>query len=321
MTLMTSADKRFLAGGEADARNYHSPLAQARKDVTSRVAYHGILAIKDSVPATRLQERIRRIASRQNSLLQAMRRSFHHAELTADGACAVESVRLIEEAIRSGLKLRAVVFSDTGLRHAEKLLSQVPAKTELVSVTDEIFRGVVETEAPQGVAALVQMRDFTMADLLSGTTPLVIVASGIQDPGNLGTVIRSAEAFGANGVLMTEGTVSRFNAKAIRASAGSIFRLPSLSIGSEEGFTALGTQGLRLIGATSHKGTPLDKANLASAVAIVIGNEGAGLPKKILDALDERITIPHSSKVESLNAGVAASVILYEAARQRRTRP
>ncbi|MBI2682103.1 MAG: RNA methyltransferase [Acidobacteriales bacterium] len=266
------------------------------------------------------QERIRRITSRQNSLLQAMRRAFHKAELTIEGGCAVEGVRLIEEAIRSGLKLHAVLFSASGLRHADKLLPQLPAKTETVEIADDVFGGVVDTETPQGVAALVHLKTFSLDDLFTGAAPLVVVAAGIQDPGNLGTVVRSAEAFGASGVVMTEGTVSRFNQKVIRASAGSMFRLPTVTAKAGEVMARLREKRVVLVGAASHKGNSLEKVDMTRPTAIFIGNEGAGLPKQFLDSLDERVSIPHSQKVESLNAGIAASVFLYEAARQRRVR-
>jgi RNA methyltransferase, TrmH family len=144
---------------------------------------------------------------------------------------------------------------------------------------------------------------------------------GLQDPGNLGTILRSAEAFGSAGVIVGEGTVSRFNSKVIRASAGSLFRLPVVSTKTASGLDAIVAQlrekRVRLLATSSHKGTPIDEAALTSASAIFIGGEGAGLPKALLSQMDETIAIPHSPRVESLNAGVAASIVLYEAARQR----
>jgi TrmH family RNA methyltransferase len=132
-------------------------------------------------------------------------------------------------------------------------------------------------------------------------------------------VIRSAEAFGAVGVITCEGTVSRFNAKAIRASAGSSFRLPVIAEKFEVAAESLRARDVKLVGTSSHKGTPLPETDLRGGVAIVIGNEGAGLPNQIAAKLDALTTIPHSSRVESLNAAMAASLILYEASRQRST--
>jgi RNA methyltransferase, TrmH family len=148
-----------------------------------------------------------------------------------------------------------------------------------------------------------------------------MVIVGLQDPGNLGTILRSAEAFGSAGVVLGEGTVSPFNTKVIRASAGSIFRLPvvlSKHSGGMEGITAkFRAQAVRMIATSSHKGTPLDQARLTGPSAVFIGSEGSGLPRNLMAQVDELLAIPHSPQVESLNAGVAGSIVLYEAARQR----
>jgi len=152
--------------------------------------------------------------------------------------------------------------------------------------------------------------------------PIVVVV-GLQDPGNLGTILRSAEAFGSAGVVLGEGTVSAFNSKVIRASAGSIFRLPIVvtkSAGGMEKICAtMRSAEVRLIATSSHKGTELDQTKLTGPVAIFVGSEGSGLGRELLAQIDELITIPHAAQVESLNAGVAGSIVLYEAARQRRS--
>ncbi len=261
--------------------------------------------------------RLRRITSRQNAILKEMRAAFRRAELTETGDVAIEGMKNIEEAIRSGLKFRAVLFSDSGARNAERIVGQLRANVEKLLVDDEVFRGVVETESPQGVAALVQLQAFTVQNAIAGDAPLVVVAAGIQDPGNLGTIIRSAEAFGATGVLLAEGTVSRHNNKVVRASAGSVFRMPCVASKFAEMLEPLRKHGVRLIGTSSHRGKPASETDLRHGLALVIGNEGAGLSPAITKALDEYVSIPHKSGVESLNAGVAASILLYEASRQR----
>jgi len=146
--------------------------------------------------------------------------------------------------------------------------------------------------------------------------PLLAIA-GVQDPGNLGTILRSAEAFGAAGVLLGEGTVSPFNSKLVRASAGSVFRVPIARTKLHATLGAMRTQGLRLIATSSHKGITLSEAKLTGQLAIFIGSEGGGLPRDLISEMDEVVVIPHSSKVESLNAGIAASIVLYEISKQR----
>jgi TrmH family RNA methyltransferase len=169
------------------------------------------------------------------------------------------------------------------------------------------------------VAALVKLRPHKFEDLLeqASTDLLLVGVAGIQDPGNLGTIIRSAEAFGARAVLLGEKTVSHFNPKAVRASAGSLFREPLMRVKMAEAIPLLKQRGVRLLATSSHKGKPLQEANFTGAAMIVVGNEGAGVPHEILAQADELVTIPHSPRVESLNAGIAASILLYEAARQR----
>jgi RNA methyltransferase, TrmH family len=263
-----------------------------------------------------VQPRLNSVTSRQNPLVKQLRRAFSHGEATSNGHIAVEGLHLIEEAIRSGLRLHAIFFSESAGPRAQRLLPQVGKNVETLLLPDQVFASAVATEHPQGVAALVAPKKFELKDIaVSGG--LLMIAMGIQDPGNLGTLLRSAEAFGAGGVILAEGTVSAFNSKVIRAAAGSLFRLPCVSASFAEVLPVLRRNAIRIIATSSHKGTPLPQAGLKGGVALLIGNEGAGVPREALAQADERIVIPHSSNVESLNAGVAAAIILYEAARQR----
>jgi TrmH family RNA methyltransferase len=269
------------------------------------------------VPMAEL-DRLRRISSRQNPLVKELRRAFHDGEPTSDGSIAIESVRTIEEAIRSGLRFHAVFFAESAQARAGRLLPQLAASAEALLLPDDVFQGVVATETPQGVAALVRLKTYKFEDLFASPGPLIVAAAGVQDPGNLGTIIRSAEAFGAEGVLVGAGTVSPYNPKVVRASAGSLFRLPVLAVEFPAILDSLRERGLKLLATSSHKGIPIEEVELTGGVAVFIGNEGAGLPKDVLRHMDAQIAIPHEPKVESLNAGIAASIVLYEASRQRR---
>ena len=262
-------------------------------------------------------ERLRRIEGRHNALVKELRGAFAHGELTPDGYCAIEGMRILEEAIRSGLKFKSVFFRASAENRAERLIPQLASHVETLLLPDKLFASAVPSETPQGVAALVRCKVFKLEDVLgkSHAGPLLAIA-GVQDPGNLGTILRSAEAFGAGGVLLGEGTVSPFNSKVIRASAGSVFRLPIVQTKLPGILDQMRELGLRLIATSSHKGTPLDQATLTGPLAIFIGSEGAGLPHELLAEMTETVAIPHSPNVESLNAGVAASIVLYEAARQ-----
>ena len=261
--------------------------------------------------------RLRRIEGRHNALVKELRAAFAHGELTSDGYCAIEGMRILEEAIRSGLKFKAVFFRASAENRAERLLPQLADHVETLLLPDKLFASAIPSETPQGVAALVRCKVFTLVDVLakSQAGPLLAIA-GVQDPGNLGTILRSAEAFGAGGILLGEGTVNPFNSKVIRASAGSVFRLPMVQAKLLGTLNQMRELGLRLIATSSHKGTPLDQATLTGPLAIFIGSEGAGLPRELLAQMTDTVAIPHSPTVESLNAGVAASIVLYEAARQ-----
>ena len=281
---------------------------------------------KPSEPALTVQHRLRRIEGRHNPLVKQLRQAFSRSELTDAGDCAIEGLRILEEAIRSGLRFSSVFFRESAQDRASRLLPQIGAQVETLLLPDKLFDSLVPSESPQGVAALVRLKEFSLDDVAERLQvgPLVVLA-GLQDPGNLGTILRSSEAFGSAGVVLGEGTVSAFNSKVVRASAGSVFRLPivhgqgkSGTAKLEEVSEKLRSQGVRLIATSSHKGTPLDQADLASPAAIFFGNEGSGLPRDLMAKMDEVIVIPHTPQVESLNAGVAASIVLYEAARQRK---
>ena len=263
--------------------------------------------------------RLRRIEGRHNPLVKLLRHAFAGADCTSDGDCAVEGLRIVEEAIRSGLRFRAVFFRESEQDLAERLLPQIGAHVETLLLPNKIFENAVPSETPQGVAALVHLKEFSLEEMMERLQvgPLVVIA-GLQDPGNLGTILRSSEAFGGAGVILGEGTVSPFNAKVVRASAGSIFRVPVIRGKLDAVSSQLRAREIRLVATSSHKGTPLGEARLTGPLAMFIGNEGSGLPRDLMTRMDEVVVIPHAPQVESLNAGVATSILLYEAARQRK---
>jgi len=262
------------------------------------------------------------VTSRGNTRVKQLRAAFAGQARLSGGLVAIEGEKLLGEAIRSGMVLKAVFVSARGgsLDHRE-LPRFVPRSVEVVWLSEDVFASVVETQSPQGIAALMVPPVRGFGDILVGR-PLILVAAGLQDPGNLGTLVRSAEAFGATGVVATVGTVSAWNQKAIRASAGSVFRVPVAGATLEE-LAGLKAGGVRLMAAVaedSPDSVAAQDADFAGAAAILIGNEGAGLSDELLEMADVRVTIPCPGKVESLNAAVAGSLLLYEASRQRAAR-
>jgi RNA methyltransferase, TrmH family len=258
---------------------------------------------------------IRIVQSRQNARVKELRAAFTRSTRTEAGLLAVEGSRLLQEAIASHLQL-ATVFVQVG---SEALLDSlgIPDSTEILALPPQVFASAVNTESPQGIAALVHPPAFTLDHVLDGPRPLLLIAAGVQDPGNLGTIIRSAEAFEATGYVTLPGTVSPDNQKTLRASAGSIFRLPGITICEDHLFHELEQRKIRTLAAVASQGDSLAQHDLTRPAALIIGNEGSGIPEEIIRRADARVTIPLPGPVESLNAAIAASILLYEAARQR----
>jgi TrmH family RNA methyltransferase len=253
-------------------------------------------------------------------MLKQFRVALHGCGLTEEGLTAVEGARLVADALASGLEITAVLCSASGQRHLALLQGQIPAHTRLLRVSDRLFDSVADTQTPQGIAALVRpcATGFDALTRSSAGHPLVVMLVGVQDPGNTGAILRAAEAFGASGVMLTAGSAHPWSPKAIRASAGSALRLPVV-----HGLApAVALAQLRMAGFTSYAATLTgsslpSEVDLTAPVALLIGNEGAGLPPAIERSADATLRIPLAAAVNSLNAAMAASVLLYEAARQR----
>jgi TrmH family RNA methyltransferase len=262
---------------------------------------------------------VRIIESKQNARLKELRKALAHPGRNERGLVAIEGPNLVAEAMRATLRLDSI-FVGGGSPATQYESEEAIADIDVFLVPEHYLESILITESPQPIAALVEPPDWTWAHMFGAgkrTTPLILVLAGIQDPGNLGTMIRSAEAFGADGVICLPGTVNAWNPKAVRASAGSIFRVPLLQVSEEEAIVELREAGLRLLTATVQGAQPADLVDLAEPVALIIGNEGNGVPVELAAKTHGAITIPCPGPVESLNAAVAASVLLYEAARQR----
>ena len=243
-------------------------------------------------------------------LFRSVRRAAARGELTTHGLCVAESFHLLDEALRAGCRVDTVVVSESAYPRLPAL-----AATRLLVVADRAFAEVASTETTQGVIALVQPPRWTLDDVLRPGA-MAVLLDGVQDPGNAGAILRSAEAFGATGALLLKGTVSPFNPKTLRASAGSLFRLPFCTgLDAPAARTALEQHGISRYAADPRGQLPLPEADLTQPFALVIGAEGRGV-SPILLAAARGLRIP-TRHVESLNAATAAAVILYEAARQR----
>jgi TrmH family RNA methyltransferase len=258
------------------------------------------------------------ISSRTNARVKQLRAAFSGNTRLCEGLVAIEGDHLLEEALRSGITPATVFVSER-----RELSYKLPRSTEIVRLTDDAFASAADTRSPQGIAALIQPPAHQLEDIVEQSSPLILIAAGIQDPGNLGTLVRSAEAFGAAGILTTPGTVSAWNQKALRASVGSVFRTAIVAVTQAE-LTQVQNRGIALMAAVGSQGDGVQSVqtvDLTQPCAIMIGNEGSGLADEWLGLATSRITIPCPGPVESLNAAIAGSLLLYEASRQRAAAP
>lgn len=254
------------------------------------------------------------LTSARNPLLKEIRRGVARGGLTEDGYCIAETFHLLEEALRSDCELGPVLAAESA-RSAIERRSPELGRARVVVLPDELFAQVSSTESSQGVMVLVRPPAWTLDDLFKGQS-LVIVLDGLQDPGNAGAIIRAAEAFGATGVMFLKGAANPYNPKCVRASAGSLFRVPLVyGVDPARACAVLEQRGVELWAAMPDAPRTVADADLTRRCAIVIGSEGRGVSPALRDlATNVRIA---TTGVESLNAAMAAGVLLYEAARQR----
>ena len=264
---------------------------------------------------------VRIVQSKQNARLKELRHAFAHPGRSKHSRAGIEGPHLVAEALRAGLAIDCVFAAQEN----EDLLIGLglPAETEILLLPGSLLAASLDTETPQRLAALIDTPHWTWKHILASpgrSAPLVLVLAGIQDPGNLGAILRSAEAFGACGVVCLAGTVSPWNPKAVRASAGSIFRLPVIFADADESFRRLHDRGVTVWTTAARSANEAARVDLARPVAFIIGNEGSGVPNEIAAMAEGALTIPCPGPVESLNAAVAAGILLYEVSRQRALR-
>jgi TrmH family RNA methyltransferase len=260
------------------------------------------------------------IRSRSHPLVQRLRALKQGAR--QEGLALIEGVKLLEEALAAGVQLAelAVTPRAAGQPRVARALEQAAARGAVARTLDEaVLFALSEVETSQGVLALARRPTF-VEDALYAGTPLIVVAAGIQNPGNLGGLLRTAEAAGATGAYLCAGCADAFSWKTLRGSMGSAFRLPQVAgLALEPVLDRLRERGVAIVAAAS-SGEAYDAVDMTGSVALLFGSEGAGLPPASLARAARRAAIPMAGAVESLNVGVAAGVLLFEAARQRRTR-
>jgi len=250
------------------------------------------------------------ITSAANPLVRSVKAAVAHGGLARGGWAIAEGFHLLDEALRSNIEIHSVVVAESAAARIRALAADV------IRLPDQLFASIASTETSQGVMTLIQPPRWPRENMMEGN-PLIVILDGIQDPGNAGAICRSAEAFGATGALFLKGSVSPWNPKTLRASAGSLFRLPvETGVNPEEALSWLGGHSVGVFAAMpGGNSIPASRADLSRPCGIAIGSEGQGLSDAVRNGAARVAIATHG--VESLNAAVAASILLYEASRQR----
>ena len=262
------------------------------------------------------------ITSGDNPRIKYFKRLVKRRFREAEGKFVVEGVRFVEEALASAMSVETVIFSSKLLQNERGnalLLEIYNSGIALLEVTEEIMESLADTATPQGVMAIVKAFEADLEVILTSTQKhLFVLVDGIQDPGNLGTIIRTADAAGADAVILTRGTVDLYNPKTLRATMGSVFHLPIIPVG-EAVQTAkfLLQSGVQLIVGMPQTNRPLYSVNLTGSVVLVVGSEAVGVSEEVKLLPCTMANIPMPGRAESLNAAVAVAIMLYEAVRQR----
>lgn len=234
------------------------------------------------------------------------------------GVFVVEGTKMVAEAPTEWIK--NVYISETYENEHQHLIKELQKKgISLETVADNVFKAVSDTQTPQGILAVISTPSYALTQLLAGDKTHLLILESVQDPGNLGTMVRTGEGAGVTGIIMNKTTVDLFNPKTIRSTMGSIYRVPFyITDNLKETLCDLKENGVNLY-AAHLKGTgAYDEADYTGATGFLIGNEGNGLSDEIADLANSYIKIPMEGKVESLNAAISASLLMYEANRQRR---
>ncbi len=257
-----------------------------------------------------------RISSRQNSVARRFR-ALVQAGATDDDIL-LDGPHLLGEALDAGIAVEVAAFAESAAPNLTVVIERATAAEVRTIVTgDALFRALSPVREPSGVVSIARRPAASLDAALARSPQLLLLLDGVQDPGNVGAIVRAAEACGATALLVGAGSADPFGWKALRGAMGSSLRLPIVRTDLHEALRRVRSSNVRVVATVPRSGKPPSEADLRSPVAILLGGEGAGIPDALVAAADERITIPMRPPVESLNVSIAAALVLYEASRQR----
>ncbi|MNI36959.1 23S rRNA (uridine(2479)-2'-O)-methyltransferase [compost metagenome] len=223
----------------------------------------------------------------------------------------------MEEAIKAQAPIEVIMFNLDKERPNNLIDAAGSLDIEWIAVSQGVLEKCSDTQTPQGIIAVVQKQPLAVQDMLTFSDDLVVVIDGIQDPGNLGTIIRSADAVGAHGVILGAGTVDLYNPKTIRSTMGSLFHLPIIEADLMELLPLAREKGIGLVTTSLQAKRSCYEADLTQPTWLIMGNEAKGVSAKVAELSDVQVIIPMQGQAESLNVAMAATVLLFEASRQR----
>lgn len=260
------------------------------------------------------------ITSLKNPLIKEIKSLYKRKGRETSKSFIIEGIKIIQEAINNNYELTKIVYCDRFLKTKDgmeffKIIENI---NNLIYVPDNIFKEISDTENPQGILAIAKFQFRDLSEVYHKEKPFLLFLDELQDPGNMGTIIRTADAFNIDGIILRDGCVDPYNTKVVRATMGSIFRLPLyyISDGIEE-LANLKNKGMKIYSTSLEGSMPIYDVDYNCGVILVIGNESKGVSDKIFSLSDSLIKIPMPGMAESLNAGVAASIIIYEGIKQR----
>lgn len=260
------------------------------------------------------------ITSVKNPLIKEIKSLYRKKERMKNKSFIIEGIKMLEEAINYNYHVQNIVYTDQLLntKDGTGFFEKIKLLDNLVYVPDNVFKEISDTENPQGVLGIGRFEYKNIEEISDNERPFLLFLDGVQDPGNLGTIIRTADAFNADGIIITEGCVDPYNPKVVRATMGSIFRVPLFYISdSMDELMKLKDMNIQVYSTSLDGSIPIYDADFNNGFVLVIGNESKGVSEEVFSMSDKLIKIPMPGKAESLNAGVAASIIMYEVMKQR----
>lgn len=260
------------------------------------------------------------ITSIKNPLIKEIKSLYRKKSREKNNSFIIEGIKMVEEAIDNSYPIKNIIYTDQLLKikDGENFFEKIKELDNIIYVPNNIFNEISDTENPQGILGIARFEYKELNRIKSKEKPFLLLLDEVQDPGNMGTIIRTADAFNADGIIITDGCVDPYNPKVVRATMGSIFRVPLYytSNGIQE-LNNLKDMDIQLFSTSLTGSIPIYEADFSEGFVLIIGNESNGVSEGIISLSDKLIKIPMLGGAESLNAGVAASIIMYEVMKQR----